>query len=62
MKRLSLKNFFIWFAIVGIVIVTALVLISIWGNISQEFMYRTIATYVIVFFSIWLISICIKNF
>ena len=62
MKHLTIKNFFGWFAIVGIIIVTTLALVSIWGNISQEFMYRTIATYVIVFFSIWLISICIKNF
>jgi hypothetical protein len=46
----------------GIVIVTVMALISIWWNISPEFMYRTLATYVIVFFSVRLISICIKNF
>jgi hypothetical protein len=58
----SFKNFFTCFAILGIIIVMTMALISIWGDISPEFMQRTIATYVIVFFSIRLISICLRNF
>ena len=62
MNSKSFKNFFAWFAILGIIIVMTLALVSIWWDISPEFMWRTISTYVIVFFSIRLISVCLKNF
>ena len=62
MNSKNFKNFFAWFAILGIIIVMTLALVSIWWDISPEFMWRTISTYVIVFFSIRLISVCLKNF
>jgi len=62
MNSKTFKNFFTGFAILGIIIVMTMALISIWWDISPEFMYRTIATYVIVFFSIRLISVCLRNF
>jgi len=62
MNSKTFKNFFTCFAILGIIIVMTMALISIWGDISPEFMFRTLSTYVIVFFSIRLISVCLKNF
>ena len=62
MNSKGFKNFFTWFAILWIVIVMTMALVSIWWDISPEFMQRTLATYIIVFFSIRLISVCIRNF